>query len=158
LRILGIDPGSIRTGFGIIDYSAHKYHYVVSGCIKSNSQTTAEKLKNIYADLVLIIEKYKPAVCGIEDVFVHLNPRGALKLGQARGVAVLACANFALPVLEFSPRRVKQAVVGYGNADKHQMQQMILSILGLKAVLQMDASDALGVAICAANSQNWDNF
>jgi len=156
LRILGIDPGSIRTGFGIIDYYSNKYHYVVSGCIKSESKTTCGKLKNIYSDLMVIIEKYQPKVCGIEDVFVHLNPRGALKLGQARGVAILACANFDLPVFEYSPRRIKQAVVGYGNADKNQMQQMILSILGLKNGLQVDAADAIGVAICVANSCQWN--
>jgi crossover junction endodeoxyribonuclease RuvC len=156
LRILGIDPGSIRTGFGIIDYQANNYRYVVSGCIKSDSKDTAGKLKNIYADLMVIIQQYQPVVCGIEEVFVHLNPRGSLKLGQARGVAILACANFSLPVLEYAPRSVKQAVVGYGNADKNQMQQMILSILGLKSALQADAADALGVAICVANSRNWN--
>ncbi len=154
IRILGIDPGSISTGFGIIEHQKNNFKYITSGCIKPLVEPIPHRLQIIFDDLSHIIKTYKPNICGIEDVFVHLNPRGSIKLGQARGVAILACVKFNLEIYEYSPRQIKQAVVGYGNAEKAQMQAMIKIMLNLSATPQADAADALGAAICVANMQN----
>ena len=149
MRILGIDPGSITTGYGIIKQLRNKQSYVTSGCIKVGSKKNlCVRLRQIYEDISSLIETYAPTQVAVEQVFVHKNPASALKLGQARGVAMLACACKDLSIAEYAPRQIKQAVVGYGNAQKLQVQQMVQSLLKLSAMPQVDAADALAVAMC----------
>jgi crossover junction endodeoxyribonuclease RuvC len=150
--ILGIDPGSRATGYGVIAKKGIRLYYVTCGVIRlSNKYSFSERLKIIFDGLCEVIANYKPTVAAVEDVFVAANPRTALKLGHARGVAVLAALHNGLPVYDYTPRMVKQAVVGYGNADKHQVQQMVRVLLQLSAAPSADAADALAVAMCHAN-------
>jgi crossover junction endodeoxyribonuclease RuvC len=151
-RILGIDPGSRATGYGVIAKKANRLYYVTCGVIRlSNKYTFNDRLKVIFDGLCEIIEAHSPTVAGVEDVFVAANPRTALKLGHARGAAVLAALQKGLKVYDYTPRMVKQAVVGYGNADKQQIQQMVRVLLQLSAPPSSDAADALAVAMCHAN-------
>lgn len=152
MLILGIDPGSITMGYGIIDHNGNKSSYVASGCIKIGKLEWPERLKNIYNDLTLLIHKYAPQQVAIERIFVHKNASSALKLGQARGVAIAAAACLDLPVAEYSAREVKLAVVGYGNAEKSQMQQMMKTLLNLNSMPATDAADALAIAMCHGNN------
>ena len=152
MLILGIDPGSITVGYGIINHTGSNAIYVASGCIKIGSLEWPQRLKQIYMDLSQIILKYSPQQVAIEKVFVDKNVASALKLGQARGVAIAAAACQDLLVAEYSAREVKQAVVGYGNADKFQVQQMIKTILKLNANPTVDSSDALAIALCHGNN------
>lgn len=152
MLILGIDPGSITLGYGIVRHERNKITYITSGCIKVGKQDWPNRLKQIYLDLTQIINQYNPQYVAIEKVFVHKNAASALKLGQARGVAIVAAACQNLPVAEYSAREVKQAVVGYGNADKFQVQNMIRAILSLSGLPATDAADALAVAICHGNN------
>lgn len=154
MRIIGIDPGSVTTGFGVIEcfQGRTQYGYVASGCVRTHAkQPFTHRLKLIYDHLSDIIALYKPELASIEKVFVHKNALSALKLGHARGVAILALTQFNLPVHEYTPREVKQAVVGYGGADKTQVQQMVCHLLKLSDKPQMDASDALAIALCHAH-------
>lgn len=151
--ILGVDPGSLKTGFGIINSLGSSYVYVASGVIRIPSGDLPGRLKVIFDSLSEIIEEYSPQEMAIEQVFMAKSASSALKLGQARGAAIVAAANQGLPVSEYEARKVKQAVVGHGAADKHQMQQMIKNLLSLPAAPQEDAADALGVAICHANTR-----
>ena len=151
-RILGIDPGSRATGYGVIAKKGNRLYYVTCGVIRlGNKYTFNERLKVIFDGLSEIIETHQPTVAGVEDVFVAANPRTALKLGHARGVAVLAALQNGLKVYDYTPRMVKQAVVGYGNADKQQVQQMVRVLLQLSKQPTSDAADALAVAMCHAN-------
>ncbi|NVJ59891.1 MAG: crossover junction endodeoxyribonuclease RuvC [Gammaproteobacteria bacterium] len=150
--ILGIDPGSRITGFGIIEAQGSKIRYVTSGCIKIKEAPLSEKLLQIYDNLSEVIRKYNPTEAAIEQVFMAKNADSALKLGQARGVAMVAAANHALSVAEYSARQIKQAVVGTGGADKAQVQHMVTSLLSLSAQPQSDAADGLAVAICHCNT------
>lgn len=152
MLILGIDPGSITVGYGIIQHSKNVSSYVASGCIRIGKLELPDRLKQIYLDLTHIINQYSPQQVAIEKVFVHKNVDSALKLGQARGVAIAAAACQNLSLAEYSARQVKQAVVGYGNADKLQVQQMVKTILNLNAAPAADAADALAVALCHGNS------
>ena len=152
LRILGIDPGSRATGYGIIAKNGNRLYYVTCGVIRLGAKYSfSDRLKIIFDSLCEVIDTNKPAVAAVEDVFVAANPRTALKLGHARGVAVLAALHKGLPVHDYTPRMVKQAVVGYGNADKGQVQQMVRVLLQLSASPSADAADALAVAMCHAN-------
>lgn len=151
MRILGIDPGSHNTGYGVIELSARQYHYVTSGSIRTQAEYFPDKLKQIFVGLVRIVQQYQPDCMAIEQVFMHKNADSALKLGQARGAAI--CAVGELPVFEYAARQVKQALVGKGNADKSQVQHMVKILLSLQGTLQIDASDALGIAICHAHYQ-----
>lgn len=152
LRILGIDPGSRATGYGVVDKEGGRLHFVTCGVIRTPTQCAmAERLKIIHQGLCEVIEKERPEVAAVEDVFVAVNPRTALKLGQARGVAVLAAVLHSLAVYDYTPLMVKQAVVGYGQADKAQVQQMVRVLLKLASSPSQDAADALAVAICHAN-------
>ncbi len=151
--ILGIDPGSIILGYGIIKVCNNNPSYVTSGCIKVGKQEWSQRLRQIFVDLTAIIQQYQPEHLAIEQVFVHRNAASALKLGQARGAAIVAAANADLDVHEYSAREVKQAVVGYGNADKGQVSHMIKAILALNATPAVDAADALAVALCHSNSK-----
>lgn len=153
MRILGIDPGSITLGYGIINFQNNTPVYVTSGCIKVGKQEWPQRLRQIYLDLSQIIQEYRPQKVAIEKVFVHKNAASALKLGQARGAAIVAAATHELCVAEYTAREVKQAVVGYGNADKAQVQHMIKAILSLSDVPAADAADALAVALCDGNTR-----
>ena len=152
IRIIGIDPGSRRTGYGIVDISGATINYVTSGIIRLPEDSLPERLQLIFDAVSQLIEEYKPVVMSIEDVFMSINPRGALKLGQARGAAILAGTNAKLPVSEYSPRSVKQAIVGTGAADKKQVQMMVTTLLKLPGEPAEDAADGLAVAICHGHS------
>ena len=152
--ILGIDPGSRRTGFGIVDAQRKQLTYVASGCIRINTDVSgAERLKQIYAGVSEIIETYHPTEGAIEKVFMFQNAGSALKLGQARGVAMVTMANHGLPVSAYSAKQVKQSVVGYGAADKAQVQYMVKTLLRLSGAPQEDAADALAIALCHIHSR-----
>ena len=151
--ILGIDPGSRVTGFGLIISSGNKLEYVNSGCIKTQSKLLPERLKTIFDQLCGVIECHQPEQAAIEEVFMGNNASSALKLGQARGAAMVACLSFDLSLSEYSARKVKQAVVGAGAADKAQVNHMVKALLKIKDNLAEDAADALAVAICHANTQ-----
>ncbi len=152
MLILGIDPGSIIMGYGVVQHNGSQLRYVTSGCIKVGKLEWPQRLKQIYIDLTQIILEFKPQEVAIEQVFVHKNASSALKLGQARGAAIVAAACQELLVAEYSAREVKQAVVGYGNADKSQVQQMIKIMLNLNGVPTADSADALAVALCHGNT------
>lgn len=149
--ILGIDPGSRITGYGLITTAASQVCFIGCGLIKTNKNELSQRLQQIYHDINEIILEYQPTAVAIEKVFVHRNVDSALKLGHARGAALVACANHYLPIYEYSPREIKQAIVGYGAADKNQVQQMIARLMGLSEVPKSDAADALAVAICHDN-------
>ena len=151
MNILGIDPGSITTGFGIIRQEENKQIYVVSGCIKIGNKPWAERLLQICQDLTEIVKEYLPEQAAIEQVFVNKNVSSALKLGHARGAAMLAVASLGISIAEYSPRKIKQAVVGHGGAEKVQVQHMVKTLLGLSTVPKTDAADALAIAICHGN-------
>ncbi|MDX1775043.1 MAG: crossover junction endodeoxyribonuclease RuvC [Desulfobulbales bacterium] len=150
--ILGIDPGSRATGYGVIAINESRLHYVACGVIRLGAKHAFnDRLKVIFDGLCEVIAVHKPGEAAVEDVFVAANPRTALKLGHARGVAVMAALHNGLPVHDYTPRMVKQAVVGYGNAEKQQVQQMVRVLLQLSAPPSADAADALAVAMCHAN-------
>ncbi len=152
--ILGIDPGSRFTGYGVIKQQGRSYTYLGSGCIKALSQgdDLGSRLQTIFAGVSEIILQFKPDMFAIEQVFMAKNPDSALKLGQARGAAIVAATNNDLIISEYSARQIKQAVVGTGGADKSQVQHMVKTILKLPGTPQADAADALAVALCHANS------
>ncbi|WP_240613867.1 crossover junction endodeoxyribonuclease RuvC [Salinicola acroporae] len=147
--LLGIDPGSRITGYGVIDVTA-KPRYVASGCIRIQGDDLAQKLARIYAGISELIGEYRPAEFAIERVFMDKNADSALKLGQARGSAVVCAANHGLPVHEYAARQVKQAITGNGGADKAQIQHMVTALLSLDAPPPTDAADALAIALTHA--------
>ena len=152
IRILGIDPGSRITGFGVIEQSGFNVAYVSCGVIKTTSDfILPDRLKEIYDGICEVIETYQPHYAAIENVFVAKNPNSALKLGQARGVLMLAIRQYQVELHEYSAKTVKQAVVGYGQADKYQIQQAVRALLKLSATPSQDAADALSVAMCCSN-------
>ncbi|AWB68566.1 crossover junction endodeoxyribonuclease RuvC [Saccharobesus litoralis] len=146
--ILGIDPGSRLTGYGVVRQLGHKFEYLGSGCIRLGDAALPERLKQIHQGITEIIRQFKPDEFAIEQVFVAHNADSALKLGQARGAAIVAAMLADLPVSEYSARQIKQAVVGKGNAAKSQVQHMVQSILNLSKMPQADAADALAIAMC----------
>ena len=151
-RIIGIDPGSRRTGYGIVDAVGGKVSYVTSGIIRLPEGALAERLKIIFDGVSQLIEQYNPQEMGVEEVFLSHNASSALKLGQARGAAIVAGANAGLSVGEYSARSVKLAVVGTGSANKSQVQMMIVQLLKLSRAPAEDAADALAVALCHAQT------
>lgn len=151
--ILGIDPGSRKTGFGVIESAGGKNRYVTSGVIRISDLSLPERLKVIFDSVSEIIEQYQPQEMAIESVFMSKSAGSALKLGQARGAAIVAGVNNDLPVAEYEARKVKQSVVGTGAADKLQVQHMVKTLLKLPASPQEDAADALAIALCHANTQ-----
>lgn len=153
MRILGIDPGSRLTGYGIIEESARGYQYIGSGCIRITADYFPDRLKQIFDGVLEVVERYQPECMAIEQVFMHKNADSALKLGQARGAAICAVQTTGLPVFEYAARQVKQAIAGKGNADKLQVQYMVKILLSIQGTLQIDASDALGIGICHAHYQ-----
>ena len=152
LRILGIDPGLRITGFGVIGREGQRLEYVTSGCVKTReSSDMAERLGTILAGLGEVIATHRPDEVAIEKVFVNVNPHSSLLLGQARGAAVCAAVLAKLPVTEYTPGQVKQAVVGKGRAGKEQVQEMVKRLLRLPGHPSPDAADALATAICHAH-------
>lgn len=152
--ILGIDPGSRITGYGIIRETHQTLAYVDSGCIKTKDLPLSVRLLQIFDDICALMQRFNPDEVVIEQVFMHDNASSALKLGQARGAALVAAASFRIPISEYSPREVKQAVVGYGGAEKTQIKHMVLQLLKLTQLPQTDAADALALSICHAHQRH----
>ena len=150
-RIIGIDPGSRSTGYGVIDSDGLRHIYVTSGYVKITGDALPDRLGMIFEEISIIIEKWQPQTMGIEQVFVNRNVDSALKLGQARGAAICAGTNAKLDVGEYTPRAIKKAVVGNGSADKEQIQQMMKLLLKLDFEPQSDEADGLAIALCHAN-------
>lgn len=148
LRILGIDPGSRLTGFGVLDFDADKASYVASGTVQSIEGEFAARLRQIFESITEIVSQYQPDVVAIESVFVHRNASSALKLGHARSAAICATFETDVQVFEYAPREIKLAVVGNGAATKDQVQHMVVSILRLERSPSADAADALAAALC----------
>ena len=155
-RILGIDPGSRLTGFGLIDMTGDRASYVASGSVDSTDGDFPQRLRQIFESIGEIVAEYQPQVLAIESVFVHKNAGSALKLGHARSAAL--CATFAteLEVFEYAPREIKQAVVGTGAASKEQVQHMVMALLSLAGSPSPDAADALAAALCHGQRRRLD--
>lgn len=148
MRILGIDPGLRHTGFGVIEVINNQPHYIASGTIETKStETLPQRLATILSGITTIIQDMQPQIASIEKVFVNINPQSTLLLGQARGVAIAACVQQQLEVTEYTALQVKQAVVGYGHAEKLQVSKMVKYLLMLSQEPKADAADALAVAI-----------
>ena len=152
-RILGIDPGSIITGYGIIDIEGNHARHVTHGSIHVNGAGLPEKLRHIFEQITQLAGEFGPEEMAIEKVFMHKNADSALKLGQARGTAITACALRDIKVFEYTPNQVKQATVGRGHAAKQQVQHMIKVLLCLDRAPQADAADALAIALCHAHTR-----
>ncbi len=160
MRILGIDPGLAIVGYGVIDCNGNNFTPVDYGCILTDKDTPFPmRLKYIYEGMNQIIDKYKPDEVAIEELFFNKNVRTAIDVGQARGVELLAVVNRDLPLYEYTPLQIKQAVVGYGRADKRQVQEMVKMLLNLKKLPKPDdAADAMAVALCHGFSLNFKNL
>jgi crossover junction endodeoxyribonuclease RuvC len=153
IRILGIDPGSRFTGFGVIESDGRKAHYITSGFIRVTGETWAERLGIIFEGVSELVQTHQPDEMSIEKVFMHRNADSALKLGQARGAAICAVITRDVPVYEYTPAEIKQSVVGKGNATKEQVQHMVRVLLNLPGNPQADAADALAGALCHGNTR-----
>ncbi|MCL6556366.1 MAG: crossover junction endodeoxyribonuclease RuvC [Burkholderiales bacterium] len=151
MRILGIDPGLIVTGFGVIDRRGGRLTYVTSGCIRTPAGELPGRLKCIFDSITRIILDHRPEQVAVEEVFVNVNPKSTLLLGQARGAAICAAVAQDLPLSEYTALQVKQAVVGNGHAQKEQVQEMVRRLLQLPGLPSADAADALACAICHAH-------
>ena len=154
MRVFGIDPGSERTGYGCIETDGSRHRIVTCGAISNPALASfPDKLLKIHSQLTILLDECQPDCVAIENLFFAVNVRSALKLGHARGVAMLAAVEAGVPVFEYTPAEIKKAVVGYGRADKPQVQHMIKLILGLSAVpTPHDAADALAIAVCHVHS------
>jgi crossover junction endodeoxyribonuclease RuvC len=154
VRIFGVDPGSAHTGYGCIDTSGGRHRVLASGALSPPAGSAfPEKLRAIHDGLAALLAEHRPETVAIEDLFYARNARSALKLGHVRGVAILAASEAGLPVVEYTPAEVKLAVVGYGRAEKQQVQQMVSLLLGLDPPpSRLDVTDALAVAVCHAHS------
>jgi crossover junction endodeoxyribonuclease RuvC len=150
--ILGVDPGSRKCGYGLVEAVGTELRYVASGVIRVETLNFPDRLQAIFSNLTDVITEFRPSAAAVEEVFVGKSMSSALKLGQARGAAIVACATQGLPVHEYAARKVKLALVGTGVADKVQMQQMVKRLLKLSAVPKEDAADALSVAVCHAHT------
>ena len=153
VRILGIDPGSQATGFGVIDWRGGDARYVASGAIRTRGAAFAPRLRQIFDGVLELVREYRPAEVAIERVFMHRNADSALKLGQARGAAICAVYSGSSTLFEYAPREVKLAIVGQGGAQKEQVQLMVRNLLRLQGELGPDAADAIGLALCHAYSR-----
>ncbi len=153
MRVLGIDPGSRITGYGLVEQQGSRILHIDNGAVFTDSaEDFPGRIRLIFDGIVAVIKQYEPVAVAVEDLFFSINVKSALKLGQARGAAIAASVHCGLPVYEYTPTQVKQAVVGQGRAAKDQVQKMIRALLSLPEVAQADASDALAVAICHINS------
>ncbi|HHT62729.1 MAG: crossover junction endodeoxyribonuclease RuvC [Bacillota bacterium] len=155
MRILGIDPGTAITGFGVLETLGNRFKLLDYGCIRTASGILLQqRLEKIYQGMTVLLERWHPEEVAIEELFFNKNTRTALTVGHARGVIFLAAAHHQVAVYEYTPLQVKQSVVGYGRADKHQVQYMVKTILNLSALPKPDdAADALAIAICHAHSR-----
>lgn len=152
--ILGIDPGSRVTGYGIIRETNRQLQYIDSGCIRTPDGSLDVRLLDIFNGICNLMETFNPTEVAIEEVFMHENASSALKLGHARGVAMVACASHRVKISEYSAREVKLSLVGYGAAQKEQVKHMVIKLLTLNSAPQNDAADALGIAICHSHMRN----
>ena len=152
--ILGIDPGSLKTGYGVIQYEERQARHLASGCIFLTENSFPQRMVQIFTTLSEVIETYQPDTAAIEQVFMAKNASSALKLGHARGVAMVAIARCGIPVDEYAAKVIKKSVTGKGQANKEQVQYMVRLLLQLKTNLQEDQADALAVALCHANHLN----
>ncbi len=152
-RILGIDPGSRLTGFGVLDFRGDEVSYVTSGTVKSTDGGFADRLRQIFESIGGIVAEFQPDIVAIESVFMHKNAGSALKLGHARSAALCATFGHDVEVFEYAPREIKQAVVGTGSATKEQVQHMVVSLLQLDGTPSPDAADALAAALCHGNQR-----
>ena len=154
MRILGIDPGYGITGYSIIDYVGNKFRLIASGAIKTPANMSFPlRLSEIYTDLNHIIDEYKPDAVSVEELFFNNNAKTAINVAQARGVILVACSQRGIPTYEYTPLQVKQAVVGYGRADKIQVQKMVKTILNVETLPKLDdTTDSMAMAICHAHS------
>lgn len=153
VRILGLDPGSQRTGYAVVETNGPRVAYLVSGAIKTSGDSLAERLQEIFAGVDRLTNEFRPDEVAIERVFMHRNADSALKLGQARGAALSATFVVRPRVFEYAPREVKLAVVGTGSAQKEQVQLMVKRLLNIAGPLTEDAADALAIALCHAHSR-----
>ncbi|MGH8292371.1 MAG: crossover junction endodeoxyribonuclease RuvC [Gammaproteobacteria bacterium] len=154
MRILGIDPGSLFTGYGVVDYDGQRLGHVASGCIRVAGSDFGARLRGIFQGVGAVLTEFRPEELAVEKAFVHKNVDSALKLGQARAAAICATLALDLPLHEYTPREVKLALTGKGGADKQQVQHMVKILLGLQGRMQADSADALAVAICHAHSRS----
>lgn len=154
MRILGIDPGSRTTGYGLVELAGQRILYIDSGCIRCGDGALPDRLDTIFRSISEIIARHQPQVASVEQVFMARNPDSALKLGQARGAAVTALKQASLDVFEYTALQIKQSVVGRGHADKQQVQHMVKALLNLDGEPQADAADALAAAICHAHDHS----
>ena len=153
IRILGIDPGSLSTGYGVVDNEGQNLKHIASGCIRTSADEFSQRLRQIFFGVTAVMDEFKPLELVVEKAFVHKNADSALKLGQARAAAICATLQRELSVHEYTPREVKLALTGKGSAGKEQVQHMVKILLGLQGRLQADSADALAVAICHAHSR-----
>ncbi|MDE2196281.1 MAG: crossover junction endodeoxyribonuclease RuvC [Gammaproteobacteria bacterium] len=153
IRILGIDPGSLFTGYGVVEEDGQAWRHVASGCIRTGGKDFPERLRDIFFGIGAVVSEFAPQELAVEKTFVHKNADSALKLGQARAAAFCGTLASQLPLFEYAPREVKLALTGKGSAAKEQVQHMVKILLGLRGQLQVDSADALAVAICHAHSR-----
>ena len=158
--IIGIDPGYAIVGVGVIEYVGNKFRTLEYNAITTPAgMNTVERLKKIYTEMTMYIDKYKPDAIAIEELFFNSNQKTAINVAQARGVLLVAAANKNIPISEYTPLQVKQSVTGYGRAEKKQIQQMVKMLLGLNAIPKPDdAADALAIAICHAHSNKMNKM
>jgi len=158
--IAGIDPGTARIGYGFIEKTPNKTELIKYGCIETSPEfSTAERLNKLDKELTKVIKKYKPDKAAVEDIFFFKNLKTVIKVSQARGVILVRAAKMKIPIYEYTPLQVKQAVTSYGRAEKKQVQQMVKLLLNLKEIPKPDdAADALAIAICCANSIGLENY
>jgi len=154
LRILGLDPGSRVTGYGVVDVAQSGVRYVASGCIRVGNGAMAERLLEIHRCVTELVDAYAPGEVAIERVFMHRNPDSALKLGQARGAALCGACHAGAQVFEYAPRAIKLTITGTGAAEKKQVQHMIKALLAVEGRMGADAADALAIALCHAQHRN----
>jgi crossover junction endodeoxyribonuclease RuvC len=154
MRIIGIDPGYAILGYGVVDMAPNRYSLVECGVLTTDKDSSMpDRLKRVYSMLMDVIADFGPDVAAVEDLYFNSNAKTAMKVGEARGSAILACANSGLPVYEYTPLQIKQALSGYGRADKKQIQELVRRICGLaEAPKPDDAADAVAAAICHGNS------
>jgi crossover junction endodeoxyribonuclease RuvC len=153
LRILGLDPGSLATGYGVIELAGQRITHIAHGCIRTQGIEFPQRLGNIHSGVAEVVAEYQPDELAVEKVFMNRNVEAALKLGQARGAALAAALVRDIPVFEFAATAVKLALVGNGHADKTQVSHMVCQLLGLSSTSSADAADALAVAVCHAHQR-----
>lgn len=157
MRVLGIDPGSLHTGYGVIEDTGGELKIIAAGCVTNSVKDKFEKrYTKIFSELNRIIRETNPEIAALENVIYCNNTKVAIKLGEARGIAILAVSNNGLPIKEYSPKKIKQSAVGNGNASKEQVQGMIKHLLNLDNIPSPDTADALAAALCHINNKKYD--